>query len=276
VNKFFTALFWICFATITIFIIYNIYKQTLIVPKTKNIKEKNITKTPSMKIFKERNLEKHTIPKNLKREKIKPKALTQSLAERLSLLNANFGNKIYLQIFKKENILEVWILPHNEKKYKLLKIYPICYFSGKLGPKLKEGDGQSPEGFYKIYKGSLNPNSSYHLSFNLGFPNRYDRAHHRTGSYLMVHGKCASVGCYAMGNANIEDIYKLVESHLDKHKGYVLVAAYPFRLDSKNLARYKNNRWYNFWQNLKEGYDYFQKHKTPPHVKVKSRKYIFK
>jgi len=272
-GKIFSALFWLLFITIALLAIYTIYKNYSAPSVLKEENQPKVERPKEPKIEKKSAVKK---PKIEEKKELKPKALTQSLEERLSLLNANFGDKIFLQIFKKENILEVWIKPRGEREYKLLKIYPICYFSGKLGPKLKEGDGQSPEGFYKVYKGSLNPNSSYHLSFNLGFPNRYDRAHHRTGSYLMVHGECASVGCYAMGNANIEDIYKLVESHLDKHKGYVLVATYPFRLNSKNLARYKSNRWYNFWQNLKEGYDYFQKHKTPPHVKVKSRKYIFK
>jgi len=272
-NKLFTLLYWLLFITITVFVIYTIYKNSNISSSA------NIEKLPKVEYPKETRLAKKSVakkPKIKKNKEIKPKALTQSLEERLSLLNANFGDRIYLQIFKKENILEVWIKPSGEKTYKLLKIYPICYFSGKLGPKLKEGDGQSPEGFYKVYKGSLNPNSSYHLSFNLGFPNRYDRVHHRTGSYLMVHGDCVSIGCYAMGDSNIEDIYKLVESHLDKHKGYVLVSSYPFRLSYENLDKYRANKWYKFWQNLKEGYDYFEKEKTPPHVKVKSKKYIFK
>jgi len=181
-GKLFSALFWLLFITIALLAIYTIYKNYSAPSVSKEQNHPKVERPKEQKIDKKNAVKKTKIEK---KKELKPKALTQSLEERLSLLNANFGDKIFLQIFKKENILEVWIKPRGEREYKLLKIYPICYFSGKLGPKLKEGDGQSPEGFYKVYKGSLNPNSSYHLSFNLGFPNRYDRAHHRTGSYKL-------------------------------------------------------------------------------------------
>jgi murein L,D-transpeptidase YafK len=212
----------------------------------------------------------HKINKNYK------KAKEDTLYNRLSLLNANLGDRVFLRLFKLDAILEVWIKPKGSKKYKLLKVYDICKYSGMLGPKLKEGDYQSPEGFYKVYKSSLNPNSKFHLSFNLGFPNRYDRAHKRSGSYLMIHGKCASIGCYAMGNKNIEDIYELVEQALNKGHKFIDVHIFPFRLSSKNLANYKKHKWHNFWLNLKEGYDIFEKTHNPPAIKVKAKRYIFK
>ncbi len=190
---------------------------------------------------------------------------------RLSELDAKVGNPVFVRIFKEESMLEVWIKSADE--YVLFKQYPICAFSGHLGPKLKEGDRQSPEGFYKVKKYLLNPKSKYHLAFNLGYPNTYDKAHKRTGSYLMVHGECVSIGCYAMTNAKIEEIYKLVEQALKKGQKYVQVHAFPFRMSELNMAKHSENKWYDFWTELKEGYDYFEAEKLPPTVKVKNRHY---
>lgn len=209
-----------------------------------------------------------------KKEKEILKAQNEPLAKCFKATKSKWGDKIYIRIFKKERQLEVWIKPRRYKKYRLLKVYKICYFSGKLGPKLKEGDYQAPEGFYRVYKKSLNPHSRYHLSFNLGFPNAYDRAHGRTGSYLMVHGKCVSAGCYAMGDKNIEEIYKLTKKALYAGEPYVPVHIYPFRMDKNTLFKYKSSKWYNFWLNLKEGYDYFEKRHIPAKIEVKNKRYI--
>ena len=192
--------------------------------------------------------------------------------DRLKEIDAEVGDYIFIRIFKLEAILEVWIKPKDS--YILFKRYRICAFSGDLGPKLKEGDRQAPEGFYRVKKHQLNPNSKYHLSFNLGYPNRYDRSHNRTGSYLMVHGACASVGCYAMTDEKIEEIYSLVSNALKKGQKYVQVHAFPFRMSDKNMAKYSHNKWYDFWTNLKEGYDYFEIERLPPHIITKNRRYI--
>ena len=193
------------------------------------------------------------------------------LDERLKATGAQKGDPVYLRIFKSEAILEVWI--EVEGEYKHLKDYPICAFSGHLGPKLKEGDRQSPEGFYRVYKRQLNPHSRFHLAFNLGYPNAYDRAHHRTGSYLMVHGDCRSVGCYAMTDKKIEEIYALVASALRHGQRYVPVHIFPFRMEDETMARYTHYRWYDFWTKLKEGYDYFQVEGRPPRVDVVGGEY---
>jgi murein L,D-transpeptidase YafK len=200
------------------------------------------------------------------------KFLDDSLEERLTDLSAEIGDAVFLRIFKKESILEIWI--RSETEYEHLKDYTICAYSGDLGPKLKEGDRQSPEGFYKVKKHHLNPNSKFHLSFNLGYPNQYDKAHNRTGSFLMIHGNCVSIGCYAMTNEKIEEIYDLVKSALDKGQRYVPVHIYPFRMTEENMALYADNKWYDFWVNLKEGYDYFEAEHIPPTVKVKNKHYL--
>ena len=199
------------------------------------------------------------------------KFMDDTLEERLAELSAKIGDAVFIRIFKKESLLEVWI--RTETEYKHLKDYNICAYSGHLGPKLKEGDRQSPEGFYKVKKHHLNPNSKFHLSFNLGYPNKYDRAYERTGSFLMVHGNCVSIGCYAMTDEKIEEIYDLVENALNKGQKYIQVHAYPFRMTEENMALFSDNEWYDFWVNLKEGYDYFEAEKLPPLVKVENKQY---
>ena len=202
---------------------------------------------------------------------IENKFITKTLEEGLAELAANIGDPLFIRIFKEESLLEVWM--HTGTVYEHLKDYAICTYSGNLGPKLKEGDSQAPEGFYKVKKYQLNPNSKFHLSFNLGYPNKYDRAHDRTGSFLMVHGNCVSDGCYAMTDEKIEEIYALVEGALKKGQKDVQVHAYPFRMTEKMMDLYEGNEWYDFWVNLKEGYDYFEAEKLPPLIKVENKQY---
>ena len=163
-------------------------------------------------------------------------------------------------------------MQHNEA-FVLFRSYTICNHSGDLGPKLKEGDRQSPEGFYRVGKGALNPNSKFHLSFNLGFPNTYDRAQGRTGSFLMVHGACASIGCYAMTDPGIEEIYLLVEAALNGGQDAVPVHAFPFHMTKTRLAQEQDNRWHGFWRDLKTGYDAFEARRIPPEIQVSDGHY---
>ena len=190
-----------------------------------------------------------------------------TLQDRLEARGFRFGAPAFIRIFKKEEVLEVWLQKDNGE-YALFLDYPICIYSGELGPKTREGDKQSPEGFYAVGREALNPNSQYHLSFNLGYPNAYDRAHGYSGSMLMVHGKCVSIGCYAMGDRQIEEIYTLVGSALQRGQPFVRVHAFPFRMTDANLAAYSDHRWYDFWQMLKPGYDYFERYHQPPEIDV--------
>jgi murein L,D-transpeptidase YafK len=180
---------------------------------------------------------------------------------------------IFVRIFKEESELEIWKLRDDGHFYHF-KTYPICTWSGDLGPKLAQGDRQAPEGFYTIDKSQMNPNSHFHLAFNLGYPNAYDRSHGRTGDFLMVHGKCKSAGCYAMTDALIEEIYALArETFAAGHPSFE-VHAYPFRMTDANMARHKNSKWYGFWKTLKEGYDYFELTRLTPSVMVCGRRYV--
>ncbi len=203
---------------------------------------------------------------------IKPKA-PLSLAQRLAEKGLRHGQPVFIRIMKESSELELWMNQGTE--WLLLHTYPICRWSGTLGPKLKEGDGQSPEGFYLVTRRALNPNSSYHLSFNLGFPNAYDKNHGRTGSFLMVHGDCLSIGCYAMTDAGIEDIYGLVEAALRNGQSSVPVHVFPFRMTEENLARHSRSEWTGFWRNLKEGWDYFETTRQPPQAMACGRRYGF-
>ena len=184
------------------------------------------------------------------------------------------GAPIFIRIFKQEAELEVW-LKGASGKFSLFKSYPICTFSGELGPKEKQGDHQSPEGFYFVKASQMNPWSQFHLSFNLGYPNRFDRAYARTGSALMVHGDCVSIGCYAMTDPGIEEIYTLAHSALLKGQPFFRVHAFPFRMTDQNMARYQKHKWFSFWQNLKTGYDWFENKLTPPNVEVANKSYTF-
>jgi len=185
------------------------------------------------------------------------------------------GSAIFIRIFKAEAELEVWGKAPASDQFALLRTFPICAFSGELGPKLREGDRQSPEGFYHVRLGSLNPNSSYHLSFNLGYPNRYDRAHGRTGNYLMVHGNCVSIGCYAMTNAGIDEIYAMVETALNAGQDAVSVHIFPFRMSAANMTTNRDSAWMAYWRNLKIGHDLFETTKKVPDVRVEGLDYAF-
>jgi murein L,D-transpeptidase YafK len=194
-----------------------------------------------------------------------------TLPQRLAAAGARQGQPVFIRIFKEDAKLELWMKAGG--RWTLFQSYDICRFSGKLGPKLATGDRQAPEGFYRVGLGQLNPASRHHLSFNLGFPNAYDRAHGRTGSYLMVHGGCSSAGCYAVTDASVDDIYRLVEAALRGGQKAVNVHIYPFRMTAANMARHGSSRWAGFWRDLKMGHDYFEARREVPEISVSKGKY---
>jgi murein L,D-transpeptidase YafK len=181
---------------------------------------------------------------------------------------------ILAQIFKEESELEIW-KQDNTGRFALLKTYPICRWSGELGPKIKQGDRQAPEGFYTITPGQMNPNSSYYLSFNIGYPNAFDRAYGRTGAHLMVHGDCSSAGCYAMTDDQIGEIYSLARESFFGGQHAFQIQAYPFRMTPLNMAKHRNSPHFAFWKMLKQGYDHFAVSRLEPKVNVCDRRYVF-
>jgi murein L,D-transpeptidase YafK len=181
---------------------------------------------------------------------------------------------ILLRIYKEESELEIW-KKTTAGNYELLKKFPICKWSGELGPKVKQGDRQAPEGFYSIRPELMNPHSSYHLAFNLGFPNEFDRAHNRTGAHLMVHGDCSSSGCYAMTDEQIAEIFALAREAFDGGQLAFQVQAFPFRMTNANMTRHRNNPNIPFWRTLKEGSDHFEATRQEPKIDVCAKRYVF-
>lgn len=196
-----------------------------------------------------------------------------ALENDLARAGLRWGASAFVRVFKRERELELW-LAGADGRYVLFRVWPICTYSGDLGPKQRQGDNQAPEGFYRVARGQLNPVSQFHLAFNLGYPNAYDRAHGRTGNFLMVHGNCVSIGCYAMGNAAIEEIYTLVEAALRGGQPAIDVHAFPFRLEPDALAAEHASSWHDFWSELSKGYDAFERQHVPPIIAVVGGHYI--
>jgi murein L,D-transpeptidase YafK len=200
--------------------------------------------------------------------------LSDEMVALLAQKNMPKESPILVRIFKEEAELEVW-KQDTSGQFALLKTYPICRWSGALGPKIKEGDRQAPEGFYTITPGQMNPNSNYYLSFNIGFPNAYDRANGRTGAFLMVHGDCSSAGCYAMTDEQMGEIYALGrEAFLGGQKEFQ-IQAYPFHMTALNMARHRNNPAMPFWRMIKQGNDIFETTHQEPKVDVCGKHYVF-
>jgi murein L,D-transpeptidase YafK len=207
------------------------------------------------------------------------------LERELADTGLRWGSPVFIRIFKQEEALEVWV--KDRRKFRLFRTYPICRYSGALGPKLREGDGQAPEGFYFVRPRAMNPSSAFHLSFDIGYPNSCDRYHERTGSAIMVHGSCVSIGCFAMTDDAIEEIYALADAALRGGQTFFRIHIFPFRMTRRNLERSlsrrlfplmdaPNRRWSEFWSNLKEGHDFFEERRVPPDVRVVDGRYVFR
>lgn len=197
------------------------------------------------------------------------------LESQLKQKGLTYGSPVFVRIFKGPRELEVWI--KKGSTYHLFKTYPVCtYGLAGLGPKTKKGDWKAPEGFYSFTPDKMNPSSNYHLAFNIGYPNGYDRAHNRTGSAIMVHGDCVSIGCFAMTDPAIEEIYALADGAFRAGQGTIMVHIFPFRMTKERMKKHAKNTGKEFWDNLKQGYDMFEKDHVPPHVSVENRRYVFR
>jgi murein L,D-transpeptidase YafK len=204
-------------------------------------------------------------------------ANTRPLLEHdMAALGLKFGDPVFLRAFKEEKQLELFIRDRTSGKFCLFRTYPIAAASGDLGPKTAEGDGQVPEGFYFVPPVAMNPASQYHLSFNIGYPNEYDRALQRTGSAIMVHGNCVSIGCLAMTDVKIEEIYTLCTAAHEGGQPYFRIHLFPFRMTPARLEAAAGTANDEFWQNLKQGYDSFEQNRVPPEVTVAAGVYLFK
>ncbi len=206
---------------------------------------------------------------------LKRRRLTGVEAE-LQAAGFHLGNPAYLRVIKESHELEVWLEKVRGGPFELFKTWPIAFFSGTLGPKTKEGDYQAPEGFYDVVTKRLNPLSKYHLSFNIGYPNAFDLAHQRTGGLIMVHGKDVSIGCFAMTDPVIEEIYLIVEAALDGGQKSVPVHCYPFRMTAERLAQAKadGSPFVDFWTELEPGWRVFEQTHLPVRWSVSQGRHV--
>ena len=202
------------------------------------------------------------------------KPIPEKLVAEMQQKDMDPQSPMLVRLFKQEAELEVW-KQDRSGQFALLKTYPICRWSGDLGPKVREGDRQAPEGFYNITPAQMNPQSAYYLSFNIGYPNAFDKSLGRTGSQLMVHGDCSSRGCYAMTDEQISEIYTLGRESFFGGQRAFQVQAYPFRMTPVNMARHRNNPNMPFWKMIKEGYDHFEVTRQEPKVEFCENKYVF-
>lgn len=193
----------------------------------------------------------------------------------LGTAGLRLGDPIFIRAFKEEKQVEVHVRNKTTGKYDLFRHYKIAAASGDLGPKMAEGDGQVPEGFYHVPLGSMNPLSQFHLSFNIGYPNAYDRFYQRTGSLIMIHGSQVSLGCLAMTDPKIEEIFTLADAALRNGQPFFRVHIFPFRMTDERITHATGNPHEEFWKNLREGYDLFEKNRIPPNVEVKEGRYTF-
>jgi murein L,D-transpeptidase YafK len=195
-------------------------------------------------------------------------------------LKASFKEKkldwraaIFVRVFKEEKELEIWV--KNGRKFSLFQTYDIARASGKPGPKEREGDRQVPEGFYFVKPDQMNPQSDFHLSFNIGYPNRFDTSHNRTGSFIMIHGSDISSGCLAMTDSRIEEIYTLADAAFKGGQKLFHVHIFPFRMTDNKMEANTGHKWHSFWRNLRKGFQWFEEKEVPPNVTVKDSIYQF-
>ncbi|MFZ1105900.1 MAG: murein L,D-transpeptidase family protein [Hyphomicrobiaceae bacterium] len=194
------------------------------------------------------------------------------LDQRLAARGMKIGSPLMIRIFKAEAELEVWMKAG--ERFELLATYPICNWAGTLGPKLSEGDRQSPEGLYAIGRRQLHSSARWRRSLDIGYPNAFDRGHARTGSSVLVHGGCTSTGCFAMTDQVMAEVFRLSRAALWNGQRGIAVHIFPFRMTSENMAAHADSHWQGFWANLKEAYDLFERTRLPPTVRVCAHRYV--
>lgn len=210
------------------------------------------------------------------RAKAAAERVQPGLERDLAAKGLRFGDPVFLRAFKEEEELELWVRHRTSGKYELFRTWKVAAQSGALGPKLAEGDRQVPEGFYFVPPSGMKPDSTFHLAFNVGFPNAYDQAKGWNGTFIMIHGNQVSIGCLAMTDEKIEEIYTLCAAAHAGGQAFFRVHFFPFRMTPERMAKAEGDRWLDFWKNLKEGYDFFERERVPPEVTVEEGRYRFK
>ncbi len=208
---------------------------------------------------------------------LSPKAsreLPDKIVQKIKAKGMKKNAPVYFRLFKDEHVLEVWKQKDNGK-FDMVQNYNICAWSGTLGPKVKQGDRQAPEGYYPLRPAQMNPASKYFLAINTGFPNAFDRAHGRSGADLMIHGACSSSGCYSMTDENVQQIFAFARDAFEGGQSEIILEALPFRMTPEKMALFSAHKDFKFWEMLREGYDSFELTKIPPKVDFCEKKYVF-
>lgn len=203
-----------------------------------------------------------------------------SLKKNLVTEGYNDNYELCINAYKSEEKLEVWLKKPSEAKFRLFKIYDFCEHSGTLGPKVMEGDLQTPEGFYQI--NIFNPESSYHLSLGIDYPNNVDLTRtgpaNKPGGDIYIHGNCVTVGCIPLTDEKIKEVYLLAIFAKNGGQNTMPVNIFPFKMDEPNMKNYSQKfpQHVAFWQTLKQGYLAFEQNKFLPKINPIKGKYVIK
>lgn len=198
------------------------------------------------------------------------------LRKQLTIAGVKENFELLIIVFKHESILNVWLKAKSQSRYKHFKTYNFSAVSGNLGPKIKEGDLQIPEGFYHIQ--AFNPQSKYHLSLGLNYPNKVDEwrsGKNKPGSEIYLHGGNETQGCMPLTDDKIKEVYILAIEAKNNGQTQIPVYIFPFKMNEDNMEKLTTEHPQNqfFWENLKQGYDYFEKHGALPKIDECEGKY---
>lgn len=185
--------------------------------------------------------------------------------------------EIFIRVFKRERVLELWARPRETNRFMLLKSYPICALAGTIGPKRRQGDNQTPEGFYEI--DDFNPASEYLLSLHVNYPNASDRvlsSRQAPGGLIYIHGGCKTIGCIAVTDDAIQELYWIAVEARAGGQQRIPVHIFPARLTDEEMERLgtafgKRPDLMAFWTNLRPGFDFFERTRTLPVMTVDAR-----
>lgn len=200
----------------------------------------------------------------------------KGISENLKKLNVNHSNfKIYLIAYKKEKQLEIYV-SNSTGKYTYFKTYQVCSQSGELGPKFMYGDNQTPEGFYSVDR--FNPSSNFLLSLGLNYPNKADKIRSKAknlGGDIFIHGSCVSIGCLAMTDKQIQEIYLLAVLAKNYGQKNIPVVIAPFKFDKITSQKFKKEKEYSkfkqyftLWGSIEKGINQFNKNNMPPQISI--------
>lgn len=195
-----------------------------------------------------------------------------ALEAKLASAGVTSGSPVFLRIFKAESELELWV--QKGAAFVRVATYPVCHWTGTLGPKLREGDKQSPEGFYSVTQRQMRHSGRWRKAFNLGFPNALDQRLQRTGSYILLHGGCSSTGCFAMTDPVMAQIHDIAQAALRGGQQRIHVHVFPFRMTDRQMDRHGDHVSLPFWRDLKAGYDAFERTHVPPSISVCEKRYV--